>query len=205
MTEPRDPNLVDPYFRAPPDPETQTFPTTDYPPSYDPDYSQSEQRNSGVTYGRPSTYSPPHESRTGWAPAWTQGTPPHWLEPLPGQDRRRQSRGRSAMYVAALIFVALVAGAVGSAGDIPCARLRWRDNSGQQVAASLPRPAASAAPQPSSRTVILDEQSAITAAAEAVSPAVVTITVRGAKPRIPSHCLRRAWARGSSTTPPAGC
>jgi S1-C subfamily serine protease len=73
------------------------------------------------------------------------------------------------------IIVALVAGAIGSA--VTYMALAYNGNlAASNVAVASPSPT----PQPvsSSQTVIVDDQTAITTAAEAVSPAVVTITVR---------------------------
>ena len=48
----------------------------------------------------PYSYSPPIEPRNQWAaPGWAQGTPPHWFEPIPGQERRRPRRGRGGSYL----------------------------------------------------------------------------------------------------------
>jgi serine protease Do len=160
MTEPRDPDQIDP--------ETQSYTPApaDVPGT----------PSAGVSYGRPSTYSPPQESRTPWsAQQWQQQTPQHWLEPLPGQDRRRRRRSRSGLYLTMAIVVALVAGAIGSA--VTYMALAYNGNlAASNVAIASPSPT----PQPvsSSQTVIVDDQTAITTAAEAVSPAVVTITVR---------------------------
>jgi S1-C subfamily serine protease len=128
----------------------------------------------------PYSYSPPIEPRNQWAaPGWAQGSPPHWFEPLPGQERRRQRRGRSATYVAALFVVALLGSLLGSA--LTYAALlgsgQLRAPGGDVAAASpTPLPAASISPRPHSG----EDSSAITAAAEQVSPAVVTITVEAA-------------------------
>src|SRR5262245_28987005 len=92
-------------------------------PSQPPAPSQPQSMNvpvqpvAGVSYGRPNTYSPPYESRQPWSgQTWQPQTPQHWLEPLPGQDRRRrQSGGRGGLYLVLVIIVALLAGAAGSA------------------------------------------------------------------------------------------
>src|SRR6188508_2283553 len=120
MTEPRDPNELDPgghepgqfdrgqIDQNPLDPSTQTYEAQQAVPT--------ERPSVGVTYGRSASYSPPNENQP-WAPAaWPQQTPQHWLEPLPGQDRRpRQGRG-AGFFLALALLVAVVAGAVGSAG-----------------------------------------------------------------------------------------
>ncbi len=160
MTEPRDPDQIDPDTQsyAPPPPEAVGDP------------------NAGISYGRPSTYSPPQETRSPWsAQPWQQQTPQHWLEPLPGQDRRRRKRGRSGLYLTMAIVVALVAGTIGSAVTY-MALVYSGSLTSANVAVASPSPAPQ--PQSSSRTVIVDDQTAITSAAESVSPAVVTITVR---------------------------
>jgi S1-C subfamily serine protease len=128
----------------------------------------------------PYSYSPPTEPRSQWAtPGWAQGSPPHWFEPLPGQERRRQRRGRSGTYVVAVFVVALLGSVLGSA--LTYAALlgsgQLRGPNGNVAAASpTPVPAATVTPRPHTGT----DSSAITAAAEQVSPAVVTITVEAA-------------------------
>ncbi len=174
MTEPRDPNPVDPSLAGPMDPSadpgTETYSLGAF--------AQSERPTAGVAYGRPGTYSPPHETRSPWAaPAWQQQTPQHWLEPLPGQDRRQRQTGRSGLSLVLVVVVSLIAGGVGAAGTY-LALLYNGGLAGPVANSSIASPGASQAPAASSQTVILDEQTAITEAAEAVSPAVVTITVR---------------------------
>lgn len=127
----------------------------------------------------PYSYSPPTEPRSQWAaPGWAQGSPPHWFEPLPGQERRRQRRGRSGTYVAALFVVALLGSVLGSA--LTYAALlgtgQLRGANGNVAASPTPLPAASVTPRPHTG----NDSSAIIAAAEQVSPAVVTITVEAA-------------------------
>lgn len=128
----------------------------------------------------PYSYSPPTEPRSQWAaPAWAQGSPPHWFEPLPAPERRRQRRGRSATYVAALFVVALLGSLLGSAltyaALLGSGQLRAPGN-GVAAASPTPLPVASISPRPHTG----DNSSAITSAAEQVSPAVVTITVEAA-------------------------
>ncbi len=177
MTEPRDPSQLDPSQLDPsqlnptqPDPSTQTYEAQQSVPT--------ELTSVGVSYGRPATYSPPYEAQSSWAPAtWQQQTPQHWLEPLPGQDRKRRRRRGTGFFVGLALVIALIAGAVGSAATYLA--LVYSGNLASAGAVG-PAPSATPAPQPSSspQTVILDEQTAITRAAESVSPAVVTITVR---------------------------
>jgi S1-C subfamily serine protease len=181
MTEPRDPRLSTPDLESPIDPDTQSYSPVgqEFSASRPPQQPQMPQvPSSGVTYGRTGTYSPPYEARTQWAPSWQQGTPPHWLEPLPGQDRRRRQGGRGGLFLVGVVVIALIAGAVGSAGTY-LALLYSGNLSSTSSTGALPTPLGTTpAPQSSSQTVIVDEQTAITQAAESVSPAVVTITVR---------------------------
>jgi S1-C subfamily serine protease len=131
------------------------------------------------------TYSPPTESHSSWpSTPWPQQTPQHWLEPLPGSERRRRNRGRSSAFLAAIVIVALLAGSAGSV--LTYAALM----AGGQIAAPAavssnptPTPAAPAASGP--QTVIVDEQTAVTQAVESVGPAVVTITVSSSPPTDP--------------------
>ena len=125
-------------------------------------------------------YSPPAQTPQPWTGATYQPpTPQHWLEPLPGQERRqRRRRNRAGLTALMVIVVALVAGAIGSLATYGALFYGGQLN-GQQVAAAPTPTPTTAPPQASPQTVVLDEQSAITAAAESVSPAVVTITVSG--------------------------
>jgi S1-C subfamily serine protease len=168
MTEPRDleptdsDSITDAYTPA----------ADEYAPTAD-----TSGTNAGVSYGRTATYSPP-ESRAPWTgQPWPQQTPQHWLEPLPGQERRRRQRGRSGPFLVLVVIVALIAGALGSAGTyLALLYSGGIVNPASVSTAASPSPAP--APAASSQTVIVDEHSVITDAAEAVSPAVVTITVR---------------------------
>ena len=174
MTEPRDPSPIDPAFQGHVGPSTDPATQTYGPEAL----GQPDRPSTGVAYGRPGTYSPPYESRSPWAaPAWSQQTPQHWLEPLPGQDRRQRHTGRSGLSLVLIVLISLIAGAVGSAATY-FALLYNGGLAAPLTNSSAASPSASQAPAASSQTVILDEQTAITEAAEAVSPAVVTITVR---------------------------
>ncbi|HEY8135714.1 MAG TPA: trypsin-like peptidase domain-containing protein [Candidatus Limnocylindrales bacterium] len=128
----------------------------------------------------PYSYSPPTEPRSQWAaPGWAHGSPPHWFEPLPGQERRRPRRGRSGTYMVALFIVALLGSVLGSALTYVALLGSGQLRGGEvnvAVASPTPLPAASVTPRPHTG----DDISTITAAAEQVSPAVVTITVEAA-------------------------
>jgi serine protease Do len=127
----------------------------------------------------PAVYTPPAEAR----PTWTAEavgpaepvTPSHWLEPQafaappPGPAGGTRS-GTGARLGVLLLSVALLAAVFASAGTYAMLRA-----SGALEPASTPAATANAS-SASSTSVTIDEQSAITSAAAAVSPAVVTIT-----------------------------
>jgi S1-C subfamily serine protease len=130
------------------------------------------------------SYSPPSESRPPWpsTPAWPQQTPERWFEPMPGEDRRRSGGRRQgqAPWLLATFAVALLAGIIGSIGTV-----LWLDSTGRLGAPltgglaaspsvlSSPAPAASSTPTPTPTPV--NDGTVVSRAAEAVSPAVVTI------------------------------
>ncbi len=140
--------------------------------------SPTEQLTSNPYSPPSSTYSPPSENRTGWSnQGWGQQTPQHWLEPLPTRPPSRRRRRGRGMYLVLVVIVSIIAGAVGSAGTY-FALLYSGSISGPVANVTLPTANPGSQPIASSQTIHVDEQTAITAAAEAVSPAVVTITVR---------------------------
>jgi serine protease Do len=138
------------------------------------------------------SFSPPAEARRPYEqhePSWAHRTPEHWLEPLPAQQPqappvavRRETRESGLGSVVGLFIVALLASALGSAGTYLAL-----ESAGRIAAATVP-PSAAASPaplqtgqpsvQPSVQPAVAGDQSAITRAAEMVSPAVVTITTR---------------------------
>jgi S1-C subfamily serine protease len=123
------------------------------------------------------SYSPPVEPRTSWSSqGWPQQTPPHWFEPLPGQPPARRRRRRSGTYLALLFVVALIASALGS--GLTYLALSSTGRLSSSTGTALPSMTPLAAPSPTPGTAVQEDPSAITRAAEAVSPAVVTITVR---------------------------
>jgi serine protease Do len=128
------------------------------------------------------SFSPPAEARRPYEqnePSWAHRTPEHWLEPLPGQQPaapvRRETRGPALGPVVGLFIVALLASVLGSAGTYLALESGGRITTVPPTAAS-PRPLPTA--QPSVQPAVTTDQSAITRAAEMVSPAVVTITTR---------------------------
>ncbi|HYI21942.1 MAG TPA: trypsin-like peptidase domain-containing protein [Candidatus Limnocylindrales bacterium] len=122
---------------------------------------------------RTTSYTPPVEPRTSWSgQGWPQQTPPHWFEPLPGQQQPPKRRGSS---VAVLFVVALIASVVGSGLTYMAMSATNRANLAANAPAT-PSPLLGPSATPGQATD--DDPSAVTRAAEAVSPAVVTITVR---------------------------
>ena len=125
------------------------------------------------------SYSPPSAPRSTWAePGWASRTPSHWLEPLPAQapPRRRRRRG-SGTYVALLFVVALIAGAIGSGLTYAALVATDQLNTSAGRAAASPTPLTFSSPAPVP-TAAPGGLSAVSGAAQRVSPAVVTITVR---------------------------
>ncbi len=128
-------------------------------------------------------YSPPQEGRPPWAPdsAWPQRTPEHWFEPMPSPMTERVSQRSAGMPLLAMAFVvALLAGALGSGVTY------WAlDSSGRLGAGAVPVVTGSPSAPPvtplgpdATPTPPPVDDSVVARAAEAVSPAVVTITAR---------------------------
>ena len=140
-------------------------------------------------YDQPTArYTPPADDQSGWAGrTWTH-TPEHWFEPMANQPPtapavRTTSAGSHSLV--ALFVVALLASMFGSgltytaliaAGQVapPIAIV------GVASPSPSPTPLAivSNGPAPSPGSVVIDEQTAVTHAAEVISPAVVTITTQ---------------------------
>ena len=140
-------------------------------------------------HDQPTTrYVPPADDQSGWAGrTWTH-TPEHWFEPIANQPPaavvpRRQSAGSRSLV--ALFVVALLASVFGS-GLTYVALIAAGQVSSPVAIVSVPSPSPSLAattletngPAPTPATVLVDEQTAVTHAAEAISPAVVTITTQ---------------------------
>jgi serine protease Do len=127
------------------------------------------------------SYSPPAQERPPWAsdPGWPPRTPEYWFEPMPGQAGtppapERPSRLRQ---LAALFVVAVLAATLASAGTFLALDATGRLDPVAQVPAATSPPVTPASQTPAV-PIHVDEQSAVTEAAESVSPAVVTITAR---------------------------
>jgi serine protease Do len=134
-----------------------------------------------------SSYSPPPDDRRGWGieHGWVPPqplTPRHWIEPtwspgLPGSVSQpppaRPRRGRSLLM---LVFISLLSAGLASGGTyyllLSSGRLNPTPGPSSQPAGQA------VAPSPLVQNVTINEQSAVTQAATAVSPAVVTITSR---------------------------
>ncbi len=123
---------------------------------------------------RTTSYTPPVEPRTSWSgQGWPQQTPPHWFEPLPGQQP--PPKRRSGGSIAVLFVVALIASVVGSGLTYMAMSATNRSNLAANAPAT-PSPLLGPSATPGQATD--EDPSTVTRAAEAVSPAVVTITVR---------------------------
>jgi serine protease Do len=130
-----------------------------------------------------SSYSPPAAERPPWAtdPGWPPRTPEYWFEPMPGQSAppvepvRQPSRGRQ---LASLFAVAILAAVMASGGTFLALDATGRLDPVVQAPAATAAPATTTSQASPPAAIHVDEQSAITNAAEAVSPAVVTITAR---------------------------
>jgi S1-C subfamily serine protease len=127
-------------------------------------------------------YSPPQEGRPPWAttPGWSERTPEHWFEPMPTSPVQPARTSAAAPLVVVVFAAALLAGAVGSGVTY------WAlDSAGRldpplaPVAEGTPTvaPATPAAPG-ATATPAAVEESIVARAAEAVSPAIVTLTAR---------------------------
>jgi S1-C subfamily serine protease len=127
-------------------------------------------------------YSPPQEGRPPWAttPGWSQRTPEHWFEPMPTSPVQPARTSVAAPLVVVVFVAALLAGAVGSGVTYWALDTTGRlDPPVAPVAEGTPTvvPATPAAPD-ATATPAAVEESIVARAAEAVSPAIVTITGR---------------------------
>ncbi|HSH21618.1 MAG TPA: trypsin-like peptidase domain-containing protein [Candidatus Caenarcaniphilales bacterium] len=147
-----------------------------------------------------SSYSPPAQGRAPWAadPGWPPRTPEYWFEPMPGQaatpTQGRPSRRRQTV---SLFVVALLAAVLGSGGTFLALEATGRLDPPEAQAPAGVTPAQTPAAQPTLLAPVrVDEQSAITGAAEAVSPAVVTITAREGEATDPFSLPERGVGSG---------
>jgi S1-C subfamily serine protease len=132
-----------------------------------------------------SSYSPPPDNRPRWAAeqGWVAPqpqTPQHWIEPTWNQGlqapQTAPSRPRRGRTLITLLFISLLSAGLASGGTY---LLLVSTGHLSSTGAPQPRPTGPAASQaPVAQNVTITEQSAITQAAQAVSPAVVTITSR---------------------------
>jgi S1-C subfamily serine protease len=127
-------------------------------------------------------YSPPQEGRPPWAttPGWSERTPEHWFEPMPTSPVEPARTSVAAPLIVVVFVAALLAGAVGSGVTYWALDSTGRlDTPLAPVAEGTPTvaPATPAAPD-ATATPAAVEESIVARAAEAVSPAIVTITGR---------------------------
>ena len=107
------------------------------------------------------------------------------------------------MYLVLVVIVSVIAGAVGSAGTY-LALLYSGSLSAPVANVTVPTANPGSQPAASSQTIHIDEQTAITTAAEAVSPAVVTITVRAGQATDPFTLPETGVGSGIIYDPTAG-
>jgi S1-C subfamily serine protease len=120
------------------------------------------------------TYTNPYSSPP---PYWTPRTPDHWLEPLPAQRvQSRTSRGGAFGLVAALLLVGLVGGAVGAGGTYLALEGRPQPEPMSPAAGQISTPTPISSPLATMPVVAPPNPGAVSQVADAVSPAVVTIT-----------------------------
>jgi 2-alkenal reductase len=125
------------------------------------------------------SYSPPAQARAPWAgeAGWSQSTPAHWLEPLPQHPAAdAPASGRSGLPLVLVVIVALLAGALGSGLTYVGLEMGGRFNGPGLLSLASPSPPATPVAARTAPPARIDDASAVVAAAEAVSPAVVTIT-----------------------------
>jgi S1-C subfamily serine protease len=125
----------------------------------------------------------PVEPRTTWAGSWPNQTPQHWLEPMPGRgaEHVEPRRERKGVGVGVLFVVAMVASILGSAltyGGLMVTNQLGASPSGVAAGSPSPTTAPETQPPPAPQTPAAGVTDDISAAAQRVSPAVVTITVR---------------------------
>jgi S1-C subfamily serine protease len=134
-----------------------------------------------------SSYSPPPDDRPRWAaePGWVAPqpqTPQHWIEPTWNQGPQAplsppaSARPRRGQTLVTLLVISLLSAGLASGGTY---YLLLSTGHLSSTGAPQDRPTGPAASQaPVAQNVTITEQSAVTQAAQAVSPAVVTITSR---------------------------
>ncbi len=123
-----------------------------------------------------SYYSPPPAPRPTWSQeAWNAAaTPSQWIEPYQAPAAPQSAPARSPG-LAFVVVAALVAATLASAGTYTALDMSGALNRPAPAPAVAVGAPASSSPQ---QVTTINEQSAIVAAAQAVSPAVVTITTQ---------------------------
>jgi S1-C subfamily serine protease len=162
------------------------------PAGYDPTAAPAEETTS--------SYTPP-PTRDRWTPdaaGWGAATPraPDWFEPVaprmvptvttlqaPGaQPRRREPRRGPIAFAVSMFAIALLAAGLASLGTYVALEATGRLDPRVSAAPAAAVPISSTESSPSAPAAPrVDEQSAVTAAAEKISPAIVTISTRGGK------------------------
>ncbi len=148
-----------------------------------------------------SSYSPPTQSRPPWVadPGNPPRTPEYWFEPLPGSGapagapERRSRRGTA---LAGVFAAALLAAVLGSGGTFLALQATGRLDPAAAPPATAPSPTSPPAASTAATPIHVDEESAVTRAAEQVSPAVVTVTAREGEAADPFSLPERGVGSG---------
>jgi 2-alkenal reductase len=127
-------------------------------------------------------YSPPPAERSLWPdltrPAGEARTPERWFEPVASGTAHPVRASRRQRVLPAVLGASLLSAVLAVGGTIGALQLTGALDRGSTTG-SAPGATEPTSQSASSRSVTIDEQSAIIAAAERVSPAVVTITTGG--------------------------
>src|SRR5574340_773686 len=141
--------------------------------------------------GAPPAYAPPSEARPRWAqdalgPA-SPPTPSYWLEPEPASPLPPPGAPRAGLgpggLVALLFGVALLAAVLAAGGTYLALAAGGLVGSSQPTGTAAGTVGAGST-SATTETITIDEQSAVTHAAQVVGPAVVTITSREVDPNV---------------------
>jgi serine protease Do len=131
-----------------------------------------------------SSFTPPADDQSGWGGrTWTH-TPEHWFEPIASQPPvapRPHREASAGSQMVALFVVALIASVVGSGLTYTALIASGQVGSPIAIVPTMSPSPTSAPLAVASNTpgaVVMDEQTAVTHAAQAISPSVVTITTQ---------------------------
>jgi len=153
-------------------------------------------------YG-PSAYAQTAASRPQWAPSggWPDQTPQRWLEPLPDEAQLRRTattsrRRRQLVLVGGVVTVALLAATFSSVITVLILVANGLMLGSRTPAPTPPVAGANGSPAPTASTAVPPGDETVTLAANAVGPAVVTITTTTASTdplQIPESGIGSGW------------